>query len=30
LVDKIREGDKVTFDLENGKKGMNAVEVKLS
>jgi cold shock protein len=30
LVDKIREGDKVTFNLENGKKGMNAVEVKLS
>lgn len=30
LVDKIREGDKVTFKLENGKKGMNAVEVKLS
>lgn len=30
LVDKIREGDKVTFNLENGKKGMNAVEVKLA
>jgi cold shock protein len=30
LVDKIREGDKVSFNLENGKKGMNAVEVKLA
>ena len=30
LVDKIREGDAVTFDVENGRKGMNAVEVKLA
>lgn len=29
LVDKIREGDVVTFNVENGKKGLNAVEVKL-
>ena len=27
LVDEIREGDKVTFELEQGKKGMNAVNV---
>jgi CspA family cold shock protein len=30
LVDKIREGDKVEFDLTRGKKGMNAVDVKVS
>jgi len=30
LVDKIREGDTVTFNVENGRKGMNAVEVKLA
>ncbi|WP_044235904.1 cold shock domain-containing protein [Haliscomenobacter sp.] len=30
LVDKIREGDSVTFNVENGRKGMNAVEVKLA
>jgi CspA family cold shock protein len=29
IVDKIREGDVVTFNVENGKKGLNAVEVKL-
>ena len=28
LVDKIKEGDEVTFDLEEGKKGMSAVNVK--
>jgi len=28
LVDDIREGDEVTFDLKEGKKGMNAVNVK--
>jgi cold shock protein len=30
LVDKIRENDKVTFDLQDGKKGLNAVNVKLA
>jgi CspA family cold shock protein len=29
LMDVIRENDKVTFDLEMGKKGLNAVNVKL-
>jgi cold shock protein len=28
LVDQISEGDKVEFDLKEGKKGMNAVNVK--
>ncbi len=30
LIDEIRENDKVTFDLEEGKKGLNAVNVKLA
>ncbi len=30
VVDEIRENDKVTFDLQEGKKGLNAVNVKLS
>jgi cold shock protein len=30
LVDKIREDDNVTFDLEQGQKGLNAVNVKLA
>lgn len=30
LKDDVRENDKVTFDLERGKKGMNAVNVRLS
>jgi len=30
LVDEIRENDEVTFDLKEGKKGLNAVNVKLS
>lgn len=30
LVDKVRENDKVTFDLKEGRKGMNAVSVKLA
>ncbi len=30
LVDTIREGDKVTFDTERGKKGMNAINVKVA
>ena len=29
LIDKIRENDKVKFDVERGKKGMNAVRVEL-
>ncbi len=29
LKDSIREADMVTFDLEEGKKGLNAVNVKL-
>lgn len=30
LIDDIREGDKVTFRTERGKKGMNAVDVKIA
>lgn len=30
LVDKIREGDTVTFESQRGKKGMNAVNVQLA
>lgn len=30
LVDEIREGDLVTFDTERGKKGMNAVNVRIA
>lgn len=30
LVDKIKENDVVTFDLEEGKRGINAVNVKLA
>ena len=30
LKDSIRENDEVTFDLEQGKKGLNAVNVKLA
>lgn len=29
LVDNIRENDRVSYDLQEGKKGMNAVNVKL-
>jgi CspA family cold shock protein len=29
LVDEIREGDNVEFDLTEGKKGLNAVNVKV-
>ena len=29
LVDEIREGDKVEFDLQEGNKGLNAVNVKV-
>jgi cold shock protein len=30
LVDQIKENDEVTFDLQAGKKGLNAVNVKLA
>ena len=30
LVDKINENDAVTFELQDGKKGLNAVNVKLA
>lgn len=30
LTEDIREGDKVTFDTEEGEKGLNAVNVKLA
>jgi len=29
LVDEIREGDEVEFDLTEGKKGLNAINVKV-
>ena len=29
LIDEVREGDEVDFDLKEGKKGMNAVNVKV-
>ena len=29
LIDEIREGDEVEFELEQGKKGLNAVNVKV-
>ena len=29
LIDQIREGDTVEFDLQEGKKGMNAVNVQV-
>lgn len=29
LIDEIRENDKVKFELEQGKKGLNAVRVEL-
>ncbi|WP_228851563.1 cold-shock protein [Aegicerativicinus sediminis] len=29
LIDEIREGDEVEFDLEQGKKGMNATNVRI-
>ncbi len=28
LIDQIKEGDEVSFDLQEGKKGLNAVSVK--
>ena len=30
LIDKIKENDDVTFELKEGKKGLNAVNVKLA
>ncbi len=30
LIDRVTENDKVTFDVEEGKKGPNAVNVKLA
>ncbi|HEV7351460.1 cold shock domain-containing protein [Telluribacter sp.] len=30
LVDEIRENDEVTYDLQEGKKGLNAVNVQLA
>jgi CspA family cold shock protein len=30
LIDKVRENDNVTFDITEGKKGPNAVNVKLA
>ncbi|HCY00588.1 MAG TPA: cold-shock protein [Bacteroidales bacterium] len=30
IIDNIRDNDEVTFDLEEGKKGLNAVNVKLA
>lgn len=30
LIDEINQGDKVTFDVEDGKKGPNAVNVKIA
>ena len=30
LQDEIRENDQVTFDVQEGKKGLNAVNVKLA
>ena len=29
LIDEIRENDKVEFEVENGKKGLSAVKVKV-
>lgn len=30
LIDKVREADEVSFELQEGKKGLNAVNVRLS
>jgi len=29
LIDEVKEGDEVEFDLQEGKKGLNAVNVKV-
>jgi len=30
LIDSIRENDSVSYDIEQGKKGLNAINVKIS
>jgi CspA family cold shock protein len=30
LIDKVKENDSVTFDIKEGKKGLNAVDVRLA
>jgi cold shock protein len=30
LIDQVKENDQVTFELQEGKKGLNAVNVKLA
>jgi CspA family cold shock protein len=30
LIDKIRQNDRVTFDVENGDKGLSAIKVRLA
>lgn len=30
LIDEIRENDRVTYEVQEGKKGLNAVKVKLA
>ena len=30
LIDRIKEGDEVTFELQEGKKGLNAANVKIA
>ena len=30
LVDQVKDNDKVTYEVQEGKKGLNAVEVKLA
>jgi CspA family cold shock protein len=30
LIDKVKENDSVTFDVKEGKKGLNCVDVKLA
>lgn len=30
LIDQVKEGDEVTFELQEGKKGLNAAKVKLA
>jgi len=30
LINELRENDSVTFDVENGKKGVNAVNVRIA